>query len=291
MVAAVALQAAAESASRDQRQADRFSRDGYAVVRNFLDVSELAAVRNEVERHVSAPRDASCVRPHNTLLALRWSDGIVRCVLRSEPRMHALRAAVGGDDLRWISGYVSIKEPHSEPLWWHQDWWCWDHPVSFRRAAVQVAVLCYLTDTDSHSGALRLLPGSHRRSSPVHASLPEAHTDGASLPSSHPAVRDQADQVTLAVRAGDAVVVDYRLLHGTHANRRPSRRDCVLLSFTPSWRDLPRDVRGHLISHPALPAGDETPTEAWAATLLPTFAGARRDLPLNRVPPPEFAID
>ena len=165
------------------------------------------------------------------------------------------------------------------------------HPVSFRAEAVQVAVLCYLSHTDSDSGALPLLPGSHRRSSAVHASVPEAHADGAGLPASHPAVRDQADQVTLAVRAGDAVVVDYRLLHGTHANRRPSRRDCVLLSFTPSWRDLPRDVRSHLINHPAQPAGDETPTEAWAATLLPTFAGARRDLPLNRVPPPEFAIN
>jgi hypothetical protein len=32
------------------------------------------------------------------------------------------------------------------------------------------------------------------------------------------AMRDHPNQVTLSVRAGDAVVTDYRLLHGTHAN-------------------------------------------------------------------------
>jgi hypothetical protein len=65
-------------------------------------------------------------------------------------------------------------------------------------------------------------------------------------------------RVTLAVRAGDAVVIDYRLLHGTHPNRRGSRLD---------------------------------PTPAWAAGLLPRFDGARCDLPLNRVPPTEFGQD
>jgi hypothetical protein len=25
-------------------------------------------------------------------------------------------------DLRWISGYVTVKEPRTPPRWWHQDW-------------------------------------------------------------------------------------------------------------------------------------------------------------------------
>lgn len=280
----------AAAASPADPEADDFGRNGYSVLRTFLDERDVAAVRTLVERRVSEPHDPSCVRPHNTLLPLRWSDKIVDYVLRSGPRMRALREAVAGDDVRWISGYISIKDAHSEPLWWHQDWWCWDHPVSFRRVAAQVALLCYLTDTDSDSGALRVLPRSHLRSTAAHASLPEAHASSERVASNHPAARDHPDQVTLAVRAGDAVVVDYRLLHGTHANRRASRRDCVLLSFAPCWRDLPEDVRAHLISHPAQPADDETATAAWAKTLLPTFTGDRGDLPLNRVPPAAFAI-
>ena len=100
---------------------------------------------------------------------------------------------------------------------------------------------------------------------------------------------DHPDQVTLAADAGDAVVIDYRLLHGTHPNRTGARRDCVLLSFTPSWDDLPADVKAHLISHPAQPAPEERPKGAVAA-LLPVYDGVRADLALNRVPPRQFAI-
>lgn len=277
-------------AAPSQTLAGRFARDGYVVLRHFLSGAELDGVRIDVEAHVGAPHHPSCVRPHNTLLPLVWSDRIVDRLLGSVARMDAVRAATGADDLRWISGYISIKEAHSEPLWWHQDWWCWDHPVSFRPAPGQIAVLCYLSDTDVQSGALRVLPGSHLRSSPVHAFLPEAHMPGAVLPASHPAVRDHAEQLTLAVAAGDAVAIDYRLLHGTHANRSGARRDCVLLSFTPSWRDLPEELRAHLISHPAQPRAGEMPTPEATAALLPSFDGRRRDLRLNRIPPADFAI-
>jgi ectoine hydroxylase-related dioxygenase (phytanoyl-CoA dioxygenase family) len=225
------------------------------------------------------------------LLPLRWNDRIVRHLLNSERRAHLLSDCLGADDLRWISGYVSIKEPHSPPLWWHQDWWCWDHPVTYRHAAPQVAVLCYLTPTDERSGALRVLPGSHHRSLPIHALLPEPH-DAGDLDAGHIAMNNHPEEVTLRLRAGDAVAIDYRLLHGTHENAGNARRDCILLSFTPSWRNLPEEVRGHLISHPALPAEDECQSElAREARLLPRFHGPRRDLVVNRRAPACFAMD
>jgi hypothetical protein len=86
------------------------------------------------------------------------------------------------------------------------------------------------------------------------------------------------------------VVTDYRLLHGTHANAGARRRDCVLLSFTPHWRELPDDIRGHLISHPALPQDGRSGPIGRLSALLPSFDGPRRDLPLNRNAPMAFAI-
>ena len=267
-------------------------RDGYALLDGFLDATEIPAVRADIERLLRAPRDPSCERPHNTLVPLRWDDPIVDRLLGDLARTERLRAAIDAGDLRWISGYVSVKHPRSLPLWWHQDWWCWDHPVSYRREPAQVAVLCYLTDTDAHRGALRVLPGSHARSIPLHAVLPAAHADPATaLDANHPAMAAQPGQATIAVRAGDAVVLDYRLLHGTHANAGPHRRDGLLMSFAPNWDGLPPDIRGHLISHPALPTGDEAPPAGgWAARLLPRFDGPRRDLALNRDAPAAFAI-
>ena len=40
-----------------------------------------------------------------------------------------------------VAGYLSVKEPRTGALDWHQDWWCWDHPASFEEAAPQIALL------------------------------------------------------------------------------------------------------------------------------------------------------
>ena len=269
-----------------------FEREGFALLEGFVATDELSALRREVDAVLARPLPPGCERPHNTLAPLRWDDPVVARLLGSRPRLAALARAAGASDLRWISAYVSVKDPRSGPLWWHQDWWCWDHPVSYRRAPAQVALLCYLDDTTAANGALRVLPGTHHRSLPLHELLPAAHArDADALDAHDAAMRDQPGQRTLDVRAGDAVVTDYRLLHGTHANTTAARRDCVLLSFAPSWRELPEELRAHLIRHPALPARSERAARRGpGARLLPDFAGAPRDLTLNRVAPAEFEV-
>jgi len=273
-------------------EAEAFLHRGYAVIQGFLGSAEVAAMRAEVERCLTSSRGLACERPHNTLVPLRWNDRLVARMLDSPDRLSRLGETVAAHDLRWISGYLSLKQPNSPPLWWHQDWWCWTHPVSFRPEAPQVAVLCYLSPTDEHNAALRVIPRSHHASTPLHALLPEAHaTDAGDLATTHPAMSDHADQKTPRLAAGDAVVVDYRLLHGTHANSTATRRECVLLTFAPSWRMLPADIRGHLIRHPALPTDDEPrPEDPWLDRLLPRHDGPRHDLPLDRTAPSDFAV-
>jgi len=268
------------------------SKDGFAVLKEFLDQSEVGQIGELVQTAMSRPHNSNCARPHNTLIPLRWNDSIVQRVVLSECRLQALRDASNGDDLRWISGYISSKEPLSPPLWWHQDWWCWNHPVSYRCKPVQIALLCYLTDTTVSNGALRVLPGSHLASAAIHAILPETHSqDAETLESGNTVMSDLSEQVALELKAGDAVVLDYRLLHGTHGNASSTRRDCILLSFTPSWRRLPDDIRAHLVDHPAQPSENEAPQmSTMTSHLLPTFGGVRRSLPLNRNAPPEFKI-
>lgn len=249
-------------------------------------------MRADVDVVVAAPLPLGCERPHNTLAPLRWNDRLVQRVLASKRRRQALADAVNARDLRWISAYVSVKNARSAALWWHQDWWCWDHAVSNRREAAHVAVLCYLSDTTEQNGALRVLPGTHHQSVSLHASLPEAHThEAGDLDETHVAMRDQPEQLTLELGAGDAVVVDNRLLHSTHPNESGERRDCLLLSFAPSWRNLPSDLRAHLIRHPALPSDAERAAEPERLVdLLPTFDETPRDLQLNRVAPNEFSV-
>jgi hypothetical protein len=126
----------------------------------------------------------------------------------------------------------------------------------------------------------------------MHRSLPEAHgADANSVSTSHPAMRDAEGQITIGLKAGDAVVLDYRLLHATHANESLERRDCILLSFIPAWRQLPAEILAHLIAHPALPNDRENSARRASGydDLLPRFNGLPTSLSINRVPPAEFA--
>jgi hypothetical protein len=264
---------------------------GYRLIRSFIERKELPDIAAAFERSRASPAQPGCSRPGNELRPLRWNDDVVAFILKSQGRMSRLRDLLGATDLKWISAYLSIKPPRSPPLSWHQDWWCWDHPVSLVDAPSQVAVLCYLTDTNKLNGALRLLPGSHRRGSALHRALPEPHAATSdALPAGHVAISDAAGQVAPRLRAGDAVVLDYRLLHGTYANDSDRRRDCVILSFAPTWSALPPEVRGHLIQHPALPLETEAIEASGYGDLVPHFDGKRRSLRINRMPPADFSV-
>ena len=267
-------------------------RDGFVHLPRFLTSPEVETIRAAARPATPELAALACERPNNTLLALRWNDASVTPVLRKQSLLQRVRSATGGTDLRWISAYMSTKEPRSGPLWWHQDWWCWDHPVSFASNAPQVALLCYLDDTTFESGALRVLPGSHRSGSTLHARLPQAHRTPAHLlgPDSD-AMRDQPAQVTPRVRAGDAVVLDYRVLHGTHPNASSQRRDCLILNFAPDWSSLPDEVRAHLIGSFALPQTDERDVaRKTLGAVLPEYAGPQRDLVLRRDAPARFSV-
>jgi hypothetical protein len=66
-------------------------------------------------------------------------------------------------------------------------------------------------------------PGSHhraRQSTPFSPSRTVEVMQG--LDPEKPAMRNYPEQVTLKLQAGDAVAIDYRLLHGTHARHPQS---------------------------------------------------------------------
>lgn len=281
-----------QSAPLGTRKLPGFSEAGYCILPKLLDLDELEVVKSLASARADAPLPAGMSRPGNELHPLRWDDGIVATVLARDLRIKRLREALGVHDIRWLSAYVSSKPPRSPALAWHQDWWCWDDPVSLRVLAPQVALLCYLSDCDEMSGALRLIPGSHAQATTLHALLPEPHSAaGDALSPGHPALADSSMQVTVRVAAGDAVLIDYRLLHGTHRNDAMERRDCVLLSFLPEPNLLPGNLRSHLAMHPALPTAGEWVAAASAGhhKVIASFSEVPQSLIISRLPPAAFS--
>ena len=167
--------------------------------------------------------------------------------LIAHPGFQEMFGQLGFRGTRFSSGYVISKPPGGPALFWHQDWWGWQHPISREDRIAQVALFLYMTDTTRENGCLRLIPGSHRRPHPLH-DLVDAH-DPKLAEVKNPedaAFASHADEVDVPVRAGDVVVVDARLIHGAHPNRSGKERTNITLWWHPDYEALPASIRARI---------------------------------------------
>ena len=133
------------------------------------------------------------------------------------------------DRYRHTASVFVVKEPATEksrvPM--HQDWTMVDNS---RFASVNV--VCPLVDTTADNGWLVVVPGSHRP--PCRISFgpsDELRFDG-DWEGMHRYLQP------LALRAGEAVIYDGRLLHGSPPNLTPQRRLAFSAGFIPEEADL-----------------------------------------------------
>lgn len=270
-----------------------FEQAGYKVIRGVLEPSFLERLRSYTDHRLAQEKDDhfDAFKYHGSMMPLDAArEPVARRLVVSPPTLAALDW-LGFAGTRWLSGYIISKPAFSPSLWWHQDWWAWDEPVSFARRPAQVFVMYYLTEVDERNGALRVIPGSHRRRHRLHDVLPEAHSKEFAIASANgTAHRRQPGEVTVSVAAGDAVVGDCRLLHATHANASDERRTCLTLWYLPAFDELPESIRSYLIQHPSLPpagwwrdGGRGVPAEL--RRILPTYDGDAVPAAYNRQPP------
>ena len=154
---------------------------------------------------------------------------------------------LGFSDTRFSSGYIISKPPKGPALFWHQDWWGWEHPISYSDKVSQLFVMIYLQDTTKENGCLRVVPGSHRNPHFLHDN-DKVHTESVSK------VEDSKDMLYLPVdeekpvmvQFGDVVVGDARLLHGTFPNQTDDERTLITLWFHPNYKSLPESIQARI---------------------------------------------
>ena len=148
---------------------------------------------------------------------------------------------------------ITINKPGQSPgLYWHQDWMKWNDPVSLSPWCQTVFLNWYLTDTDRENGCLRVIPGSHRRRFDLHEHLIPPHEGGGYEieETNQWMFLDHPQAIDVPVNAGQLVVADARLLHGTHPNKTDERRTLLLGWFfrrdtkAPDWWDgeVPQEI-------------------------------------------------
>ncbi len=150
---------------------ERLLTDGYCTFESLLDQCQLEQVRRvsdaALQRVSSAHRKEN--KSQGSLINISDHPGYADLIGNASAR--EVFRSLGFANPCFSSGYLISKPPGGPALFWHQDWWGWDDPLSYSDQIAQVFFMYYLTDTTPQNGCLRILPGSHRRRHSLHEAI------------------------------------------------------------------------------------------------------------------------
>lgn len=141
-------------------------------------------------------------------------------------RLGSLLGHLAPDHEIFLAAIIAKGADDAGEVAFHQDWTYTDE----RDAP---AVLCWipLVDTTADSGALRAVSGSHRWTTGVRPS-------GVAGPTDPHQEALEARATTVALRAGQAMVYDPGLIHGSWPNTAPHERVAVAVALCPVGTQL-----------------------------------------------------
>lgn len=222
-----------------ESQVQVYREQGFLVIEDFLDASELAAWRAALDEalerrgpqrfpgaEVADDRaDDAYYRQVFDQRVNLWKDcpALRDCVL--DERLGRLAADLAGvDRIRLWHDQALIKEAWANPTNWHQDlpYWSFDSP---RACSLWVA----LDDTTLQNGCLYFLPGSQRTERREKQDLSRSMGDVFAL---FPERRLEEARAT-PLRAGSCTVHNALTLHAAGPNMTPRRRRAMTCAFLP----------------------------------------------------------
>lgn len=261
---------------------------GFVHFEGVLDLPLLGELRRVTDALLAqqSQEDAERYRYQGSNIAVAYQDPVF-ARLFALPRALGVLKALGFTSPRWWSGFLLSKPPHAPPLYWHQDWWAWDEPISVNPEPAQVFLMYYLTDTNPQNGCLRVIPGTHYRHNPLHDLLPPAHTRETYDANPHSVIFSQRpDEVDVPVRAGDLLIGDARILHAAHANQTGTHRSLLTLWYFPDYDKLPDSIKAYAARKEPLqpPNWWPEPEGGLMEPLIPRYAGGAAPAMWNRVP-------
>lgn len=212
---------------------DAYRRDGYIVVPDVLDATELGQLQAVIDDWIAR---AASVDTHDDVYDLEPSHTRAQPRVRRiktphkidrrfsalvrHPNVLAVLTKLLGPDLRLHGSKLNIKAPrYGSPVEWHQDWAFYPHTNDDI-----LAIGVMLDDMELSNGPLLVVAGSHR--GPIH----DHHADGVFCGAISPdLIGDEASRaVPLTGRAGSMSFHHVRLVHGSALNTSNRRRQLLL---------------------------------------------------------------
>jgi hypothetical protein len=202
-------------------QIDRFHTFGFLVLRAWFTSEEAAALRCEVVEELARQYPDAAPDPSRRLFCSMFDERLQRFAgLITDPRFFAVAEQLHG---RTLPVYSEANRYNIGDTPWHADL----HPSI--PAAIDTAgikFIHYLEPLSASSGALRVVPGSHRQ--PMHDAVKRHLADHA------PAIVD-LPSVACDTSPGDVVVFHHALFHASaHVLTQRHMHDLAYYPYPPS---------------------------------------------------------
>jgi non-haem Fe2+, alpha-ketoglutarate-dependent halogenase len=239
--------AAAASTQRKTKQftlaqVDAFARNGYHFPLRALSADEALGYRRRLEQSeatLGGPmRGTLRSKPH---LLFTWANELIRL----PAILDAVEDILGPNLLVWSSSFFIKEARDPSYVSWHQDstYWGLSHPdVVTAWLALSVSVV--------ENGAMRVIPGSHRKDQLPHQDT-FAENNLLSRGQEVMVEVDEAEAVDLELQPGEFSLHHVRLVHGSDPNNADYRRIGYAVRYIPTYvrqTEGPRDcatlVRG-----------------------------------------------
>lgn len=195
-----------------------YARDGFLVVPSLLTPAECAALKAEAASIMSG------VGGRTVYVGLSAVSSLYRDLHADERLLRALRPlmptgiAFMSDKAVFKSGAKRFATP------WHIDEWYW------RGTRPKLSVWIALDEARADNGCLTAVRGSHR------TDWPYIQGTGAATNNEFPNVVERqawnpADELTVALPQGGALIFSDRTLHGSTVNTSGADRWCAILTY------------------------------------------------------------
>jgi ectoine hydroxylase len=227
-------------------QVEQFDRDGYLVLENVFDESELDALQAEAGRLLGDPasldEETVITEPGGSevrsIFAVHEQSGLMHR-LAADERLAGVASFLLDDEVYLHQTRLNYKPGFTgKEFYWHSDFETWHTEDGMpRMRALSISVL--LAENTPNNGPLMVIPGSQRVYVTCVGETPEDHYRS-SLKKQEYGVPDEQSLAELAHKhgivaptgkPGTVVIFDCNMMHGSNGNITPFPRSNAFLVY------------------------------------------------------------
>src|SRR3954467_7738494 len=214
-----------------------YDKDGYLIIRNFLDPEETALLYKHAtgdDALLNNAWDFNDQSGKRTKLTLWFTPGddTFGLLVRSNAMVSAVQTLLGGGEVCHFHSKLMQKEPKVGGAWeWHQDYGYW-YKNGFLYPEALISVMLALTEATKQNGCLQVLKGSHKMGRFEHNFVGEQQ--GADM-AFVTAAEKVCELVYVELQPGDVLFFHSNLLHMSEANLSDKARWSLISVYNLSY--------------------------------------------------------